>query len=137
MKINITRILSILLITFSLLFDGCTIYGLGIGALVDLGKPDKGIVNREDYKTIEIFKEVIIYKYDHTITKGRFIEISGEYLTLETNFGMENVNMADISTIEAISKKNAMRKGTEIGLALDVAYILYIVFIAKCIITCP
>ena len=122
MKIKITRILSILLITFSLLFDGCTIYGLGIGAVVDTMKPDKEIVNLEDYKTIEIFKEVIIYKYDRTITKGRFIEISGEYLTLETNFGIETVNMKDIVTIEAESKKNAMLIGLGIGFALDIAY---------------
>ena len=121
MKIKITRILSILLITFSLLFDGCTIYGLGIGAVVDTMKPDKEIVNLEDYKTIEIFKEVIIYKYDRTITKGRFIEISGEYLTLETNFGIETVNMKDIVTIEAESKKNAMLIGLGIGFALDIA----------------
>ena len=126
MKIKITRVLSILLITFSLLFGGCTLYGPGIGALVDTRTPDYKIVNREDYKTIENFKEVIIYKYDRTITKGRFIEISGEYLTLETNFGFENVNMTDIVTIEEKSKKNAMLKGLGIGFALDVAYIYWI-----------
>jgi len=126
MKFKITRILSILLITFSLLFDGCTIYGLGIGAIVDLRKPDKGIVNREEYMNIEIYRDITIYQNDRTVTKGRFIGINEEYLTLETNFGIENVNMSNIVMIEAKSKKNAMMMGLGIGIALDVAYIYWL-----------
>jgi len=124
MKVNNSRILSVLLITCSLIINGCTLYGAGIGALVDHRKPDKEIVNQEDYNTIKILNEIIIYQKDRTITKGRFIEITQEYLTLETNFGIETVNMKDIITIEAESKKNAMFMGLGIGLALDIAYLV-------------
>ena len=123
MKVNNCRLSSVLLISFLLIYDGCTVYGLGIGALVDHRKPDKEIVNQEDYNTIGILSEITIYQKDRSLTKGRFIEITEEYLTLETNFGLENVNMEDIVTIEAKSKKNAMLIGLGIGFALDIAYV--------------
>ena len=123
MKSKNSRILSVLLISFSLLLNSCSLVSLGIGAAVDHRKPDKEIVNQEDYNTIEILSEITIYQKDRSLTKGRFIEITEEYLTLETNFGLENVNMEDIVTIEAKSKKNAMLIGLGIGFALDIAYV--------------
>ncbi|MCH7818612.1 MAG: hypothetical protein IIB40_03545 [Candidatus Marinimicrobia bacterium] len=123
MKINNARIFSVLLIIFSLIFNGCTLYGLGIGAIVDSRTSDSEIIDRDEYKSIEINRDITVYQKDRSIRKGKFIETSGNYLIIETKFGLESVSMQDITNIEAESKKNAMWKGLGIGFALDIVYV--------------
>jgi len=124
MKKNYYRILSVLLISFSLIYNGCSMYGLGIGALIDARNPDYELVNRKDYETIEKFKNITVFQKDHTTKIGKFIEITGNNFILETKFGLEGVNMEDIANIEVASKKEAMWKGLGIGIALDLVYIV-------------
>ena len=123
MKINNTRILSVLLISFSLLYNSCTLIGLGVGAAADSRKSDYEIVNRENYDNIGILSEITIYQTDRSIKKGKLIELAEDYLTLETMFGLENVNREEIFNIEVKSKKNGIWIGLGIGFALDVAYL--------------
>ena len=120
------RILPVLLISLSLIYNGCTLYGLAGGAIVDSARPDTKIVNREDYKTIEIYKEITVMKDDRTVTKGRFIEITEEYLTLETVFGIEDVKREEIFIIEVKSEKNGKLYGLGIGFFMDGLLLLFL-----------
>ena len=126
MIIKNSRILSVLLISFSLLYNSCTLIGLSVGAVADSRKSDYEIVNRENYNTIRILSEIIIYQKDRSIKKGKLIEITEDYLTLETIFGLENVNRGEIFNIEVKSKKNGIWYGLGIGFLLDVAYSVWI-----------
>ena len=123
MKFNNTRILSVLLISFSLIYNGCTLYGLGWGALADTRKPDYEIANRENYNNIRILSEITIYKKDRSLKKGKLIELTENYLTLETVFGLENINREEIFDIEVESKKNGIWIGLGIGIAIDAFFI--------------
>ena len=126
MKITNSQALPVLLISFSLIYNGCTLYGLAGGAIVDGIRPDTKVVNREDYKTIEIYREITVIKVDRTVTQGRFIEITEEYLILETVFGIENVNRKDIADITTKSKKNGKWYGLGIGFFMDGLLLLFL-----------
>ena len=127
MKVNNIRILSVLLVSLPLIFNSCTLTGLGIGATVDRRKSDYEFVKPNNYNTISILSEITIYQNDRTVKKGKLIGITEDYLTLETMFGLEDVNRGDIFNIEVKSKKNAMSKGLRIGLGLDTVYILWLI----------
>ena len=124
------RILPVLLISLSLICNGCTLYGLAGGAIVDSARPDTKIVNREDYNTIEILREITLVKDDRTVVKGKFIVITEEYLTIESVFGIENIKREEILVIEVKTKKNGIRYGLRIGLAMD-AFLL-LVLLGSC-----
>lgn len=127
MNINHNRFLSVLLISILLISNGCSMYGLGIGAIIDARNSDTKILNREDYKSIYVYREITIYQKDRTTKTGKFIEISGDEFILETNFGLESVNMTNIANIEVKSEKNAIWKGLGVGIALDIAYFVLLV----------
>ena len=120
------RFLPVLLISLSLIYNGCTLYGLAGGAIVDSARPDTKIVNREDYNTIEILREITLVKNDRTVVKGKFIVITEEYLSIESVFGIENIKREEILVIEVKTKKNGIRYGLGIGLAMDAFLILYL-----------
>ena len=124
MKNNNSRILFVFLISLLLIINGCGL-GTGIGAIIDSRSPDSEIINRDDYITIEIPSDITIYQKDRTLIKGKLIKLSEDYLTLETNFGLENVNMEDIVNIEAKAKKNALWMGLGIDLVLYFAFIIW------------
>ena len=124
MKIKYSRVLSVLLVSLPLICNSCTLIGLGLGAVADSRKSDYEIVNPNIYNTISILSEITIYQNDRSIKKGKLIEITEDYLTLETMFGLEDVNRGDIFNIEVKSKKNGILYGLGIGLLLDVAYIV-------------
>ena len=123
MKLDKSRILPVLLISYSFIINGCTLYGVAGGALADARKSDYEIVNRENYNNIRILSEITIYQTDRSIKKGKLIEITEDYLTLETLFGLESVNREEIFNIEIKSKKNGIWYGLGIGFALDIAYV--------------
>ena len=127
MKIKYSRVLSVLLVSLPLIFNSCTLIGLGVGAAADSRKSDYEIVNPNIYNTISILSEITIYQNDRSIKKGKLIEITEDYLTLETMFGLEDVNRGDIFNIEVKSKKNGILYGLGIGLLLDVAYIVAVI----------
>ena len=131
MKVNNIRLLSVLLISFSLIYNGCSLYGLGIGAMVDSGKPDIKVIKPNDYKSINIGEEItiiIITHYDRSTKVGKFKRIDEEYLILETNFELESVNREEIFRIEVKSKKHDKWDGLLIGLILDVALFAFLFY---------
>ena len=134
MKITNGQIFSLLLISFSLLFNSCTLIGFSLGTIADSTEPDYKVVKPEDYKTIKRFEEITIItitNYDRSTKVGKFDRMDEEYLTLETMFGLEKVNMENIINIQVKSKKNSAKwVGLGIGLAIDVgAYIAIKAFI--------
>jgi len=120
MRLNDTRILSVLIISFSLINSGCSVIGFGLGALDDSSRPDMEIVNPDDYNNIKILSEIIIYQKDRSTKKGKLIEFTEEYLALETTFGLENVNRDEIFNIEVKSNKNGKWIGLGVGFVMDI-----------------
>ena len=128
MKSNNSRRLSVLLITFSLLYNSCTLIGLGVGAMVDSAgpTPDNKIVAREDYETIKRTKRITIQLKDNLLKVGKFEEITEHYLILRTA-GMspkgkiEKISFDEILSVEIHPNKNGRGIGLVIGLALDLA----------------
>jgi len=130
MKVKNIRILSALLISFSLINSGCSVIGFGLGAVVDNGRPDIRVVNSNDYEKIEIGEEItiiIITLYDRSTKVGKFKRIDEEYLILETNFELESVNREEIFRIEVKSKKHDKWKGLGYGFVTDA--VLFIIML--------
>ena len=133
MKITNSRIMSILLISFSLLHISCTLIGLGVDVVGHARKSDKEIiqsneiVKREDYKTIEKSQKIIIYLEDSSARVGRFHEITEKYLILLTGPKIEMINLYEICHVEIELKKPGKWrrwKGLIIGAALDVGFLI-------------
>ena len=116
MKIINSRALSVLLISFSLLYNSCSVIGFGVGALVDSGKPDNRDVGLRE---LEIDEEIIIILKDYSIHKGKLISVTEDNLTLKLSYRIEHINVADIIRIEIKSKKSGKWTGFKIGLKID------------------
>jgi len=119
---NDSRTLAVLLVIFSLISSGCAYQ---LGKTIDERAPNYKIVERYDYYNIEINSDIIIYQKDHSTINGKLFESNVEYIALETKFGKEIVNMEDIATIEVRSKKNAMKIGIGIDVALYIAFTIW------------
>ena len=144
MKLKYSRILSVLLISFSLIFNACgiaTVTGFGLGVVVDEIRPDSKIVDREYYKTIELDEIITIHLYNNSSKEGKFRGIdvvtattgdiqdyTEKYLILGIWPDFQRINLDEIRSVEIKShhKDNGKWYGFGIGLALDVA--LYIAF---------
>ena len=121
MKVNNIRLLPVLLISLSLLYNSCTLVGLGVGAIVDSSRPGGEVVKPNDYKTIEDFKKITVFLKDNSSKVGRFYEITEKHLILGTLGKIERVNLDEILSVEIKSKKNGKRYGLAIGLAIGLA----------------
>jgi len=131
MKNNYSRVLSVLLISFSLIFNSCTLIGLGVDLIVHRTGSDKEIIKRneivkkEDYETIEKSQNIIVYLEDNSSSVGKFYEITEKYLILRTGQKREMINLYDISHVEIYLKKPGKWrrwKGFIIGTALDIVF---------------
>lgn len=132
MKVNNSRIVSIFLISFSLLYNSCSLVGLGIGAITDSSRPDpeSKVINREDYETIKPAKKISIHLKDNTSKVGRFEEITDEYLILRTGGlkprgKIERIGLDEILSVE-IKQTSGKLSGFITGLAIDVLLIFII-----------
>ena len=139
MKSYYSRMLSVLLISFSLLYGGCSLIGLGTGAIIDHLSPDMKIIDPIDYTTIEHSTIITVHLLENTSKVGIFDGIDvisstdgdirdnvEKYLILKTKFGVEQINLDEIVSIEIDLKKNGKRNGFIIGLALDIAFLIWL-----------
>ena len=123
----------VLLLSFILIFNSCSLIGLGIGAVVDEIRPDSKVFKSYGYESFERYEEVTLFFKDNTIRVGKYIEIKENYLTLKTDVGFASYNIDDIYYVEIKLNKNGKRKGFKVGLYLDISVLilLAIVFL-KC-----
>ena len=139
MKSYYSRILSVLLISLSLLYNSCTLVGRGIGAGYDNLSPDREIIYPSDYGIIERSKKITVHLLENTSKVGIFDGIDvisstdgdirdnvEKHLILKTKFGVEQINLDEIVSIEIDSKKNGKRNGFIIGVALDIAFLIWL-----------
>ena len=139
MKVKNIRLLSVLLISLSLLYNSCTIVGLGIGAIVDSSRPDpeNKLVNREDYETIKRDKEIIVHLKDNSSKESGFYKITEGNLILRTKgvrlpLGIrirrkiDRIKLNDILSVEIKVRKLGKRHGALIGVSIDVLLIILI-----------
>ena len=127
MKVNNSRLSSVLLISFLLIFNECGIATV-TGLVIDGTSPDKEIVNREDYNKIKRSKIITVHLKDNSSKVGRIKEIDEEYLIFRTGRNMRNIekiNLDEILSVEITARKNRMLL---YGLGIDLA--LYIAFVA-------
>jgi len=139
LKSNNSRILSVLLISLSLLHSSCSLIGHGLGSTADTLSADKEIINPSEYGIIERSKKITVHLLENTSKVGIFDGIDvisstdgdirdnvEKHLILKTKFGVEQINLDEIVSIEIDSKKNGKRKGFIIGLALDIAFFIWL-----------
>ena len=133
MKSKNSRLMLVLLLSFILIFNSCSLIGLGIGAVVDEIRPDSKVFKSYGYESFERYEEVTLFFKDNTIRVGKYIEIKENYLTLKTRAGFASYNIDDIYYVEIKLNKNGKRKGFKVGLYLDISVLilLAIVFL-KC-----
>jgi len=124
MKSYHSRMLPVLLISFALLYNSCTLVGLGIGAIVDSSRPDpeNKVVNLEDYENIKLNIKIIVHLKDNSSKVGRFYERTEQHLILRFREEIENIDLDKILYVEIDTRKNGKRNGFLIGLALDIAF---------------
>ena len=124
-NINI-RIITILLLSTSFLHSGCTLIGYGIGAALDAGNTEKEIIERDNYKDLSDYQEILVTQKNQSSVSGNFIDLTEDEITLSTLWGLKTIKLNDIDRIEVDSKKNAKLKGAGIGLVLDIAYNIWL-----------
>ena len=120
-NINI-RIITILLLSTSLLLNGCTLIGYAVGAELDARNTGKVIIDRDDYKNFTDYQEILVTRKNQSTVTGNFIDLSQDEITLSTISGLESIKLNDIDRIEVDSKKIAKLIGLAIGIVLDIDF---------------
>lgn len=128
------RLLSVLLISFSLLYNSCSLAGLGYAVT-----PDYELVNPDEYMTIKANSKLTISLMNGTKKVVNFVKISNsaigevsikdttdEFLIYKTDSKIESINLDDISDIIIKSKKSGRWYVLGIGFALDIAFIIFL-----------
>ena len=135
MKVNNSRILCLLLISFSLINSGCSVIGFGLGAVADFRNFDKGIVKPEDYKTIKNLQKITVYLNDNSAMVGYFDGVFDQHLVLQKkslhDWKFHHIKLDDINSIEIKSNRNGKINGFIFGLALDVLIFLLVFYRLK------
>ena len=120
-NINI-RIITILLLSTSLLLNGCSLIGYAVGAELDARNTGKVIIDRDDYKNFTDYQEILVTRKNQSTVTGNFIDLSKYEITLSTISGLESIKLNDIDRIEVDSKKIAKLIGLAIGIVLDIDF---------------
>ena len=120
-NINI-RIITILLLSTSLLLNGCSLIGYAVGAELDARNTGKVIIDRDDYKNFTDYQEILVTRKNQSTVTGNFIVLSQDEITLSTISGLESIKLNDIDRIEVDSKKIAKLIGLAIGIVLDIDF---------------
>ena len=129
MKSKNSRLMLVLLLSFILIFNSCSLIGLGIGSVVDEIRPDSKVFKSYGYESFERYEEVTLFFKDNTIKVGKYIEIKENYLTLKTDVGFASYNIDDIYYVEIKLNKNGKRKGFKVGLYLDISVLILLAIV--------
>ena len=98
MKLNNCRILVVLLISFSLLYNGCaSTLGYKMGAKVNSRIE---IVDPENYNTIKKSTNITLYLNDKSIMVGKFDRVIDQDLVIKIGLDAQYVNLDEINLLE-------------------------------------
>ena len=145
----------IIAIAISFQFVGCgSLIGYGLSQVVEVASPKSRNIDTNELSTLSTEDKLILNLYGDTSISGTFVKISiskdadnsviDTIITLVSVNGIKEVNTSNIRSLIVIipleERAENIKKGKliiqSIGIAIDTAYIIYIVFIAKCIVTC-
>jgi len=124
MKLRYSRILSVLLISFSLIINGCaSTLGYKMGAKVNSRIE---VVDPENYETIKKSAEITLYLNDNSIMVGKFDRIIDQDLLIRIGLDAQSVNLDEINFLELKTTGHGPVKwvGLTVGLMVDYALLL-------------
>ena len=133
MKLKYSRILSVLLISFSLLINGCaSTFGYKMGKKASSRIE---IVDPQDYETIEISQKITLYLNDNSSMVGKFDGIIGQNLVLKMGSNIQHIiKLDEINSIEIKTTGDSPAKwlGLVIGLVVDYVLLIITLVIVYC-----
>lgn len=126
MIIKYSRILSVLLISFSLLINGCaSTFGYKMGKKVNSRIE---IVDPQDYETIEISQKITLYLNDNSSMVGKFDGIIGQNLVLKIGSNIQHIiKLDEINYLEIKTTGDSPVKWLGLGIGLVVDYVLFLI----------
>ena len=127
MKIKYSRILSVLLISFSLLINGCaSTFGYKMGKKVNSRIE---IVDPQDYETIEISQKITLYLNDNSALEGNFEGVIDQNLALIIGSYIQYIKLDEINSIEIRTTGHGPAKWMGLGVGLFVDYMLVFIIV--------
>ena len=126
MKLKYSRILSVLVISFSLLINGCaSTFGYKMGKKVNSRIE---IVDPQDYETIEISQKITLYLNDNSSMVGKFDGIIGQNFVLIIGANIPYIiKLDEINYLEIKTTGDSPVKWLGLGIGLVVDYVLLII----------
>jgi hypothetical protein len=142
---------SIMLLIVIILFSGCSVVGLGVGAAIDRKTPDYKKVKSDQAQSLERGRDVTLYLDDGSSRSGEFQEITIEkpkkaiVSDIDTTLTLyecvlivqspyfpvgsrenECIPIDSVSCIEVSNIKEAKHLGFMTGLIIDIVLVLWI-----------
>lgn len=143
MKGKNSRRLSVLLILFSLLYNSCTLVGLGLGRVKDRLTPGYKQIDPIEVRTLKPGNTLVIYLSDSSALIGDIVGFSDAIQIAEpnqayrtkiiissTHFGERVIDLDDIEFVEIKVKKRGWLMGAKIGASLDLALFVLLLLVA-------
>jgi len=127
MKLNYSRFLPVLLISFTLIFNSCSVIGYKLGAKYGSGIK---IVDPADFETIKKSQKITLNLNDKSIRVGEFVAVFNQKLVLRNGLNVEYIKLDEINNIELKTTRTGKLKGAFIGLFIDTSLLLYALFVA-------
>jgi len=127
MKGKNIRILSVFLISFSLIINGCASrLGYKMGKKLNSRVE---IVDPEDYETIKISQKITVYFSDNSFMEGKFNGIIGQNLVLENGSNVRYIKLDEINYLEIKTTGDSPVKWLGLGVGLFVDYMLVFIIV--------
>jgi len=132
MKVNNIRLLSVLLISFSLIINSCaSTLGYKMGAKVNSRIE---VVDPENYETIKKSAEITLYLNDKSIMAGKFNRVINQKFVLRVGSKDQSVKLDEINFLELKTTGHGPVKwvGLTVGLMIDYVLAIGAIIIAIC-----
>lgn len=138
----------IMLLIVTILSSGCSVVGLGTGALIDSSKPDYKFIEKDQISTLKPGTRTILHVDERYTKEGKFVGftvksdengtggktdtsdtapdsslIIRSLESMKTDIKYEYIPLQDIDYTQVKNKKNAKYIGLGVGLLIDIAII--------------
>jgi len=121
-----------MLISFSLLYNSCTVIGYKLGAKFGSGIK---IVDPADYETIKKSQKITLNLNDKSIRVGEFDGVINQKLVLRNGLNVEYIKLDEINNIELKTTRTGKMAGAGVGLFIDAFLLLSALFVAAVVST--